>query len=566
MKDKALAAACTLLLLAACGADKTPGVPDGSLDGVDAPEGWDMPGDFPYDGTDVGDCSEYVDSDGDTIADHHEGEADTDGDTIPNYLDEDSDNDGLSDAWEAGDSDLCTPPRHSDTDTVPDFLDPDSDNDGVSDSDETLHGTDPRDTDSDGDGVSDLVETEYGSDPLDPDDSPRSHGDFVFVVDYMEDPVPPEDTLVFGTDIQIADVYITIDTSGSMGGEVLNLQTSLETVIVPGIAAAIPNVQVGVGRFEDCPGEGCPNSIANLQNITDDMDLVQDALDTITDTSLCGGSEPYALALYITATADVSGTSLPGATCTAGYIGWPCFRPAAIPIVIQIGDEPFCEQVLPPPWPATGGCTCRPQKSVADAFTALNSIHAKYIGVNTSGVGGPLGPRPQMEQVAMATGSVASGLPLVFEGNEDGSGLGTEIVDAVTSLSSSVPLDISTQVHDVDDGPGDTVDAAIFVERVEPNAAGGVADPEDLSRVCVGGLATGDWDGDGHPDYFDDVAPGTIVCFDIIAARNETVPRLSDVPQLYTAEVRVMGDWITILDSREIYFLIPPDIHVEIPL
>jgi hypothetical protein len=171
-----------------------------------------------------------------------------------------------------------------------------------------------------------------------------------------------------------------------------------------------------------------------------------------------------------------------------------------------------------------------------------------------------------MEEVALATGSVASGLPLVFNGDEDGTGLGTEIVDAVTSLSSSVPLDISTQVHDVDDGPDDTVDAAIFVERVEPNTVGGVADPEDPSRICVAGLATGDWDGDGHPDYFDDVAPGTIVCFDIIAARNETVPRVSDEPQLYTAEVRVMGDWVTILDSREIYFLIPPDIHVEIPI
>jgi hypothetical protein len=560
-----LCAALASLALAACGADKNPDMPDTWLDGIDAPDGWDVPPDYPVDGTDTIDCEDYVDSDGDTIADHQEGDGDPDGDGIPNYLDEDSDNDGLGDAWEAGDSDLCTPPGHHDTDTVPDFLDPDSDGDGVSDRDETAYGTDPREPDSDGDGVSDLVETSYGSDPLDPGDTPMSHGDFVFVVDYLEDPVPPRDTLVFGTDIQVADVYFVIDTSGSMGGEVVNLQDSLQTVIVPGITADIPNVQLGVMRFEDCPGSSCPNAIANLQSITDVVTDVQAALDTITETSLCGGEEPYALALYITATADVSGTSLPGASCTAGHLGYPCFRPGAVPIVIQIGDEPFCEQPLPPPFPATGGCTCPPRKSVADAYNALNSIHSRYIGVNTSGVPGPLGPRPQMEEVANATGSVSFGTPLVFDGNEDGTGLGTEIVDAVEMLANSVPMDISAVVVDVEDWVGETVDASIFVDRVEPNAAGGVADPVDPTRVCVGGLAMADYDMDGHPDYFDDVAPGTIVCFDIIAAMNETVPRIPDRPQLYTALVNVMGDWVTVLDSREIYFLVPPDIHIEIP-
>jgi hypothetical protein len=560
------------MLLAGCGGEKDS--PWSYIDtgtGSDVPvDPWpdspagDAPGDAPWDPvTDTVGCSDYVDTDGDTIADHQEGDSDLDADGQPNSQDTDSDNDTIPDSAEAGDADLCTAPRDTDHDTTYDFLDPDSDNDGVSDSDEMDHGTDPLATDSDGDEVSDLVETVYGSDPLDDTDTPQSHGDFVFVVDHMAEPEPPRDTLVFGTDIQIADVYITIDTSGSMSGEVLNLQETLQSDIVPGIEAAIPNVQMGVMRFEDCPSSSCANSIANLQSITDVIDDVQSALDTITEASLCGGSEPYALALYVTATGDVSGTGLSAASCGAGYLGYPCFRPGAIPIVIQIGDEPFCQTIMGIP---EGGCTCTPRKGVEDAYNALNAIHAKYIGVNTSGVPGPMGPRPQMEEVALYTGSHDGMSLFVFDGEEDGTGLGMEIVNAVSTLAGSVPLDISAKAVDVEDFPGETVDTTQFVARIEPNAAGGVADPVDPSRVCVGGLPTGDFDGDGYQDYFDGVTPGTIVCFDIVAAMNTTVERIPDEPQLYTAIVQVVGDLITVLDEREIFFLIPPDVHVEIPI
>jgi hypothetical protein len=140
------------------------------------------------------------------------------------------------------------------------------------------------------------------------------------------------------------------------------------------------------------------------------------------------------------------------------------------------------------------------------------------------------------------------------------------VVDAVGILAGSVPFDISAEVYDVVDYPGETVNTTLFVDRVEPNTAGGVADPEDPSRVCVGGLAVGDWDADTFPDYFDGVAPGTIVCFDIVPAMNTTVERIAGEPQLYTAVVQVKGDMVTTLDEREIYFLIPPDVYIEVPL
>ena len=67
-----------------------------------------------------------------------------------------------------------------------------------------------------------------------------------------------------------------------------------------------------------------------------------------------------------------------------------------------------------------------------------------------------------------------------------------------------------------------------------------------------------DTDGDGHADTFTDVLPGTIVCFDIIARENTTVEPTEE-PQMFRAEVHVLGTADTVLDRREVYFLVPPE-------
>jgi len=95
-----------------------------------------------------------VDDDGDTVSNFDEQSSiprDTDGDTTPDYLDDDSDGDGISDADEAGDTNVSTPPVDSDGDGTPDFQDLDSDNDSISDADEVTLGTDPTLFDTDGD-------------------------------------------------------------------------------------------------------------------------------------------------------------------------------------------------------------------------------------------------------------------------------------------------------------------------------------------------------------------------------------------------------------------------------
>lgn len=72
-----------------------------------------------------------------------------------------------------------------------------------------------------------------------------------------------------------------------------------------------------------------------------------------------------------------------------------------------------------------------------------------------------------------------------------------------------------------------------------------------------------DRDGDGVRETFEDVAPGTPVCFDIVARMNDVVPPTRE-PQLFRAAIDVLGDGVTVLDTREVFFVVPPDLG-EIP-
>jgi hypothetical protein len=138
---------------------------------------------------------EYVDSDGDTIVDLHEGyvdettaedgvtSADTDEDGTPDYLDEDSDGDGVSDADEAGDTDPLTLPWDTDGDGEKDFHDLDADGNCISDEDEPDEDLDDdglksfSDLDDDGDGISDYYE--IGADCALPDSDGDGTADYL---------------------------------------------------------------------------------------------------------------------------------------------------------------------------------------------------------------------------------------------------------------------------------------------------------------------------------------------------------------------------------------------------
>ncbi len=567
-------------------ADGTPNFRDDDSDGnglLDAVEGMgDTDGDgtqdfrdLDNDGDNMGDITEIggnpsapvdydsdgfpdymdTDSDNDTILDRSETTVDTDEDMIPDYHDDDSDSDTLPDSIEAGDSILETPPVDTDDDGVPNYRDVDSDNDGLSDQWESENGLDPYNEDSDGDSVTDLIEVGAGTDPLDPESNPLSEGNFFFIVPYLEDPEPPRDTLVFSTDIKQADVYFLVDTTGSMWGEVATLRSSISSTVIPGMVASIPDVWVGVGHFDDYPvgsyGSGGDESFENLSNINPDPAAAQAAASGLPSGSGADSPESHVTGLYTVASGDVSKTMpmQPAPSCGADRFGYPCYRVGAVPIIILISDATFHN--------GPGGAynySGVNAPTYAETIAALNAARVKVIGVHSDS----WSDDAHYRQLAFDTGTVdAGGNPLVYNIPGDGSGLGDQVINAVATLANQVPLDVTTSPRDDDT---DLVDATIFIDHIEPNTVDSIEDPMHPGVFCVPGLSAIDADGDTLLDTFIDVLPGTSVCFDIYPRMNATVPATEE-PQVYMAYVDVIGDDITVLDTRDVYFLIPPVIE-----
>jgi hypothetical protein len=541
---------------------------DGADVPVDVPadDGSDVPPDAPVDGSDVpvdvpADVPED-DADGDTITDAHEGDGgvDTDGDGTADSLDSDSDDDGIADAVEAGDGNLATPPVDSDGDGVPDFRDLDSDDDGLSDTLEAENGTDATDADTDGDGVWDLGEVAYGSDPLDPDDSPYHEGDFVFIVPHGEDPEPSSDTLVFSTSLKMADVFFLMDTTGSMSDEIDTLSSSLSTTIIPGIDAIVHDARYGVGAFDDYPVDtyGGPDDVVFrlMQRMTDDPSLAQAAVDALSTHWGDDAPESQVPALWATATGGGLGIYLsPAPACGPAEEGYPCFRERAASIIVLITDAAF----------HNGPDDMYPYSDIDPApptyeqtVTALNAINAKVIGIWSAGGGGPA--EDHVTAIATDTGAVdGAGDPLVFGVDESGTGLGDLVVEAVDELATGSPLRVDAVAHD---DPTDFVDAVYaFIDSIHTNTSGdAIWDPLSGSmRTCTSGIPVGTPGTPPTDDFFVEVQPGDSVCFDIVPETNTVVPP-SSVPLVARATIEVIGDLFTPLDSRDVYFVIPPTI------
>ncbi len=195
-------------------------------------------------------CTNSADTDRDGIADSVEGTADTDGDGTPDSRDTDSDNDGIPDSTYANAQSLCGP-HDTDEDGVPDYIDADRDNDGLTNVEERTAGTDAGKADTDGDNVTDLAELRGSmTNPLDAT-STIAAGDF-FVLLPHNGPAQIR-ALSFPTRVSVADVYFLLDTTASMFAELQNIQNALQTVIIPGVAGLIRDVQFGAGGFADIP-------------------------------------------------------------------------------------------------------------------------------------------------------------------------------------------------------------------------------------------------------------------------------------------------------------------------
>ncbi|MEM1416059.1 MAG: hypothetical protein AAGH15_14220 [Myxococcota bacterium] len=528
------------------------------------------------------DCSGDPDADGDGIPDEREGRDDLDGDGIPNREDEDSDGDGLLDRDEAG-PDPCNP-ISSDADGEPDFLDVDSDDDGLTDDREVELGTDPGDQDSDDDGVSDLGEVEgTGTDPNDPTEGLRP-GDFFVVLPYEG---PRENrSLVFGTDIAIADVFFLVDMTGSMQGERTNLIGGLLDVVIPGIEGAIDDVHFGVGGMDDYPyaaegrtpygdprdlpfyllrdigppdadvgrwsleagPERCPNDVTDgsdqgIGTIEGMPNGTPDILEAVEGLPCHFGAdfpESYVPALYATASGEGLSWpmgSIPARVCPptgpdtdGSFTGYPCFRPGALPIVLLFGDAPFHDG------PGGSNAYSFDSPSFDEAVAALNGIGARVVPIFSGGAEG----QADYRAIATATGSVdVDDEPLFFQIASDGSGLDTTVVEAVRDLVGGTPQDVSTRTENVPGNPDD-VDATRFIERIVP-----------LGGFPVAGFERFD------ESAFYRVIPGTQVEFGVDFYNGVRPP--TDKAEIFEARIVVVGNGVADLDSRNVYVVVPPE-------
>lgn len=389
-----------------------------------------------------------------------------------------------------------------------------------------------------------------------PDGGPRlPPADREIVLPYFGDPA--QEPLEVEGEVGTLDVFFSIDTTGSFGGEIDNLQSELRRRIVPELRARVADVAFGVGRFEDFPelpfGDGADRPFRLGTAITTDDARVGSAVAALDQPLGNGGDIPEsgAEALYQIATGEGYGALVPAWSGDpargGGTLGGVGFRADALRVVVHVTDAPTHE-------PADYGATFAGTRSTDDAIEALSAL-----GVRTLGVASGSGARGYLEAVAAGTGAVMSptggacptgidaaprppvsgACPLVFDIRPDGSGLADAIVDAIAGLLSTVRYD---EVW------GETDDAIGFVRSIEAVSAEppeGIAPPGRADRRPAG---------DGVDDTFLGVGPGTLLGFRAVL-RNEVIAP-ADYDQIFNLTLRVVGDGVTLL-ARTIRVIVP---------
>ena len=138
--------------------------------------------------------------------------------------------------------------------------------------------------------------------------------------------------------------------------------------------------------------------------------------------------------------------------------------------------------------------------------------------------------------------------PLVYLVNFDGLGLGTGMVDGVQNLAAYAAFDVTTQVTGVTEDseglplpPGTST--ADFILSVTPLEAGPVPLPGVPDPMLT-------------EDAFLGVIPNTPVTF-TVEAFNSFLPQGPE-PRLFVAEITVLADGCSDLDTRQVFILVPP--------
>lgn len=501
-------------------------------------------------------------------------------------------------------------------DGIPDFLDSDSDNDGLSDREEAEAGTDRCNPDSDGDGQLDSAEVAWcrghtrtgcGSDA-----SVRIPDTDYYLILPFDGPTVNRE-LEFGSNLRVADVFFLTDTTGSMGGPLSNVRASIATPrtgLIDSITAIIPDTYFGVSHYDDfptggfggttdralwpvCPGPPGTTGCIRNSGITVQPPSMSAAVQaTVNAITLGGGSdgpESQVEALYQTITGeglyDRSRTDAcmgdPGRSpcwvapnaCVDGARGMPCFRGGALPIVIHFTDADFHNGARDESVPGSGpsnpysGINPAPH-TLDDVISAYNRASGRIINLNAASSIRCEGMRPSSRTagrpcydfrvLAEGTSSVdLDGTPLVFDLPGGGAVVSpafvSSVVGAVNTIATRVPFDINTLTRNDPSNPAG-VDATRFIRRRTPSCQ--IAPANDRCWTEPMDVAHRDAVARTDLSTFYRVVPGTRVRFTIFFQNDVFVgdPLSSS---LFRAYIDVVGDGVTVLDTREVYILVP---------
>ncbi len=406
--------------------------------------------------------------------------------------------------------------------------------------------------------------------------------DFFFIEPYLGTPSPSRDVLKFSTNIKQVDVAFAVDTTGSMGGVISAMKSSLSGTIIPKLKTAIPNVGIAVTGFDDFPVSpfgGSPDQpFYLLQTVTTSITAAQTGVNTLVTHNGGDGPESDYEAIYQILTGEGvrwKGEFIKKKTNAPGTYGYVDYRPGSLPVVVNITDINFhvksdYSAIL------DGAPEPHGRDEVIDAY---KKTFARHVGISTSSGGGSYDPMPQQNELCRESGSYVS--PKAFKGacgagqccteqsgvarapdgpggtcllsfkaSSSGTGVSEGIVNAIAALSAGSNFNVTAAVSNDTTNP-DGVDATKFIKALRAMKEG------DPKQGCPA-ATTLDTDKDGIDDTFEGVTVGDPVCFEIIPEENKIVPAKSQ-PQFFNAFIDVLGmPGAVKLDQRKVLFLVPP--------
>ncbi len=205
--------------------------------------------------------------------------------------------------------------------------------------------------DEDGDGVPDDADDCPGTpDWISCDGDPSNDGVYATLFYDPTAALAVEREVLAATtaDIPAIDVYFLIDATPTLADEITVLQDQILSIIAD-VRARFDDARFGLGLYREYALDPLadPYSQApyhHILDLTDDETLVQTAMSTLNTVANASPGSAATQALYSVASGLGLGDAVPNrGTCPEGAtadIGYPCFRPDVLHVVMNITDAP----------------------------------------------------------------------------------------------------------------------------------------------------------------------------------------------------------------------------------